>query len=80
MSKYKDIEKAFLDWKKGHVPVDRIPDGWVTVRGFAKKNKTSIRTTSEFFKQMREEGKVEMKKFVIDVGTKHYSVLHYKLK
>jgi len=62
------------------VPSENVPDGWKSARTIAGEENRSISHTSRLIREAVREGKVEMKRFSIDVGPRTYPVPHYRIK
>jgi hypothetical protein len=59
------------------VPAEEVPAGWESSRTIAEEEKRSLSHTSWLIREAVREGKVEMKRFSIDVGPRTYPVPHY---
>ena len=73
-----------LNWAKllaeeRRVPAEDVPGGWKTVRVIAAEQSRSISHTSALLRDAVREGRVEVKRFSIDVGPRTYPVPHYRI-
>jgi hypothetical protein len=77
--------KSDLSWtdllaEERKVPAEEVPDGWKTSRTIAEEQGRSISYTSCLLRDAVRAGKVEVKRFSIDVGPRTYPVPHYRIK
>lgn len=61
------------------VPVEAVTAGWKTSRTIAAEQSRSISHTSALLRDAVREGRVEVKRFSIDVGPRTYPVPHYRI-
>ena len=74
-----DLSWADLLSEERKVPAEEVPDGWKTSRAIAEEQSRSLSHTSWLIREAVLEGKVEMKRFSIDVGPRTYPVPHYRI-
>jgi hypothetical protein len=75
-----DLSWADLLSEERKVPAENIPDGWKSARTIAGEENRSISHTSRLLRDAVREGRVEMQKISIDVGSRTYPVPHYRIK
>ena len=75
-----DLNWADLLAEERKVPAEKVPNGWKTSRTIAGEQNRSLSHTSRLIREAVREGKVEMKRFSIDVGPRTYPVPHYRIK
>jgi hypothetical protein len=78
MSKYSDIEKAFLLYKSRLTPTEPVPSGWFTAEEMAKQKNTSLREAQRILRDLYADGSVLMQKFRIKSGLRVYPIPHYR--
>ena len=61
------------------VPSENVPDGWKSARTIAGEENRSISHTSWLLREAVREGRVEVQKISIDVGSRTYPVPHYRI-
>jgi len=73
-----------LNWAKllaeeRRVPAEDVPSGWKTTRDIAAEQGRSVSHTSALLRDAVREGRVEVKRFSVDVGPRTYPVPHYRI-
>jgi hypothetical protein len=74
-----DLSWADLLSEERKVPAEEVPDGWKSAREIAAETNKSLSHTSWLLRVGVAEGRIEMQKFSIDVGTRTYPVHHYRI-
>ena len=74
-----DLSWADLLAEERKVPAEEVPAGWKSSRTIADEENRSISHTSWLIREAVREGRVEVKRFSIDVGPRTYPVPHYRI-
>lgn len=74
-----DLNWADLLAAERKVPSENVPDGWKSARTIAGEENRSISHTSWLLREAVREGRVEVQKISIDVGSRTYPVPHYRI-
>lgn len=72
------------DWLKAlqecKPDVEFVPTGWKTMRQISDETNTPLGTTEKKILHLMKNGKVEKKKFKVDLGSVIRPTPHYRLK
>lgn len=75
------LDRLKAEWSalKVERPHDDVPEGWITVEGYAGMMGLSVSHSQRILRTLLQQGSVERREFHIPRGAKMIKIAHYKI-